>query len=341
MIEGPQSLLNQDSDSWLQNLYKKPLVNLGQVGDMDLEGIYSPGYQQEEIMRFMSQTYATEEGARYQKEEFNLTAHYNYLIKSAMAEINFNCNRPLDILELGCGFGSATIPILQLFPQSQLIASELSLSMLVVLKGIVTERAFTQNYYLMQLNAEELDFIPNSLDVVIGAAVLHHLFNPEKVIEKCSSILKSGGVAVFFEPFEAGTSILRLIYLSILRANKYRLRYRLNKVQSNYLTENIRIWKNMNILDKTNSFFVGVDDKWIFTRNYFERMVERYGYNRCVIYPLINSDRPFTHLINIHTSGNHIILPDWVWPIVDEFENNFSPDLKSDLLTEGTIIFMK
>ena len=101
------------------------------------------------------------------------------------------------------------------------------------------------------------------------------------------------------------------------------------------------MWGQMKNLDKTHPFFVGIDDKWMFTRQYFGRLVDEYGFKKCVIYPIIKTDKPFTNLIKVHSSGNNITLPSWVWSIVDEYEDTFSADLREDLLTEGTVIFIK
>lgn len=337
------SKLSQGSLSWIQEIYKHPLTNLGESGNAHLEGIYTPTYSKEEVDRFMSNYYASDEGAKHQREKFGLdmVPYYHRNILEAVTKANYNLNKPSVILELGCGFGSATIPILQLFPNARLIASELSVAMLSILNEIILKQDIKGDYILLQLNAEEMDFTPNSLDMVIGAAILHHLFTPEKVIEQCYKALKPNGIAIFFEPFESGFAILSLIYKSILKENKFRLRNRLNEFQSNYLKSCIDMWRQMQNLDKTNPFFVGLDDKWAFTRQYFERLVDEYGFKKCAIYPINKTENPFGSLIKTHSSGNNVKLPDWVWSIVNEYEDNFSVDLKQDLLTEGTIIYIK
>ncbi len=337
------SKLVQDSFSWIEKIYTKPLTDLGESGNENLAGIYTPTYSKEELDRFMSDYYASDEGARGQRESYGLdmVPFYHANISEAVAKANYDFNKPSTILELGCGFGSATIPILQLFPNARLIASELSVPMLSILKEIIAKQVVGKNYALMQLNAEELDFVPNSLDMVIGAAILHHLFTPENVIEQCYKVLKPGGIAIFFEPFEAGYAILRLIYKSILRENEFRWRNKLDRSQINYLKNCVEVWRQMQNPDKMSPFFAGVDDKCLFTRQFFGRLVEKYGYKKFDTYPINKTEKPFRTLVQIHSSSNHVVLPDWAWSIVDEHENNFTMDLKEDLLTEGTIILIK
>lgn len=329
--------------SWVQDIYLHPLTDLGSLGNDSLSAIYTPTYSKEEVDRFMSDYYASDSGAEQQRESYGLdmVPYYHANISEAVTKANYDFGKPSIILELGCGFGSATIPILQLFPNAHLIASELSIPMLSILKEILQKQDVKNNCVLLQLNAEKMDFLPDSLDMVIGAAILHHLFKPEKVIEQCYKALKPGGIAIFFEPFEAGYSIMSLIYKSILRENKSRLRNRLNAAQVNYLQNCIYVWRQMQNPDKTHPFFAGVDDKCLFTKQYFQRLEEYCGFEKCQIYSLSKTDKPFTTLVKVHSSGNHIVLPDWSWSIIGAFEDSFSVDLKEDLLTEGAVIFRK
>jgi len=53
------------------------------------------------------------------------------------------------LLELGGGFGNATFPVLKIFPNAHVVASELSTSMLYALKrklGETTDRCFCHNW---------------------------------------------------------------------------------------------------------------------------------------------------------------------------------------------------
>jgi ubiquinone/menaquinone biosynthesis C-methylase UbiE len=263
------------------------------------------------------------------------------LLNEALDKISFprEGDTRLTILELGCGFGSATFPLLQLLPNSYLIASEFSTSMLFALKTKLDQRDMTGSCVLLQLNAEDLDFKAASFDLIVGSALLHHLFQPEKVLEQSARILKRGGATIFFEPFEIGHSILSLIYKRILRDKR---RIFLSQGTKKYLKNCISTWAKMRIKDKTDPFFVGIDDKWVFTKQYFFDLVEKYDYEKTIIFPLEKSNKPFLSLAKSHFKGNNIKnIPKWVWEIIDEYEEHFSEDVKTDLLTEGCIILKK
>lgn len=72
----------------------------------------------------------------------------------------------------------------------------------------------------MQLNAEELIFESGEIDLVVGGAILHHLFDPSKTLKEAYKVLKPGGYAIFYEPFEAGNQIVKLIFERILERNE-------------------------------------------------------------------------------------------------------------------------
>ncbi len=61
-------------------------------------------------------------------------------------------------------------------------------------------------------NAEQLSYEPDYFDAVYGSSVLHHL-NIEKAAKEIKRVLKSGGRAVFREPFEQSRFLASLIKL--------------------------------------------------------------------------------------------------------------------------------
>ena len=321
--------------------FNRPLKDVASLGDARFAGIYSPVYDAEEVKRYMSSYYESEEGAEGQDAKFNLNDYYRGLLREAMERTGGIGNAgtsPL-ILEIGCGFGSATFPLLELFPQSRIVASEFSLSMLRVLKGKLAASAHASRCALRQLNAEDMDFRPGSFDLVVGAAVLHHLFHPEKVIESCAQLLKPGGRAIFFEPFESGMDIIGLIYAEILRDPRLWLR---DPRKRRYVRHSINYWQQMRGADKAAPFFQGADDKWLFTPAYFEKLRERFGYRACIQFPLEKSSKPFAALVKTHMEGNGFkSIPNWIWKIVDRYENAFSDEMKQSLFTEGGIVFQK
>ena len=315
------------------------MVDLGQNGQEEFQGIYSPIYERSEIKRFMTGHYESLKGARTQAKEFDLTGHYFKLISDALEQINFPLNHQrLTILDVGSGFGSATFPLFKLFPKSQIIASELSAAMLLVLKEKLVYHKKRKDCLLLQLNVEDLNFKEDSFNLIVGAAILHHLFRPEKTLRECAKILKPGGIAIFFEPFEEGTSMMALIYEAIIHHGGFKwldfsIKYNLRKM--------VGTWQKMKNKQKNDPFFKKVDDKWLFSKKYFRDYALKYGFKDCIIYRLDKSKKPFTHLAQTHLATKLDRLPKWIFETIKIYENWLSDELKDELILEGCIILKK
>lgn len=324
--------------AWMQTLIAgEALVDLGEKSP-SYAGIFSPGYDEEEITTFMTDHYASMEGAKAQAETINMYDFYFQRIREAMAFAGFCREKErIAILEICAGFGSATLPMLNIFPNASLCVTELSIPMLAFLKRKLEEAGLAKRCTLIQLNAEELMFVPNSFDLIVGGAALHHLFHPNKTIEQCARILKPGGTSVFFEPFENGMGIIKMLFKTALKDPRA---YLLGRRTRLYMLNSINYWQKMIGADK-KLLFSGADDKWLFSKQYFLHLAQENGME-CMIYPVDKSNRPFEALVKTHTSGNGFKnLPTWFWSIVDDFEKSFSDDIKKDLLVEGVIILKK
>ena len=320
--------------------YTKPLVDLGQgSSDPRLEGILSPHCDPGEVKKYMSDHYGSEAGVRSQT--FDMTGAYKaHLLEAAeRAAWTSRLREVRHALDICCGFGSATIPLLELCPQAEVVATDFSIHMLVALKDRLKGRADGERCRFMQLNAEQLDFEDGAFDLVVGAAALHHLFHPERVIEQSFRLLGPGGLAVFFEPFEVGMNIVSLIYQSFQR--HWRFRFLDPKVKA-YVSGCVGAWRSMSTKPKSDPFFAGVDDKWVFARSFIEDHARRSGFERVLVYSLTKSERPFEEMVANHFSGNGMPAPaPWMMEIADAFEKTFSADAKRDLMTEGAIVLMK
>ncbi|MSP97719.1 MAG: class I SAM-dependent methyltransferase [Betaproteobacteria bacterium] len=328
-----------EAPDWLQRAFKRPLKDVSTLGDPRFANIYSPLYDADEVRKYMSSYYESQDSAQGQDAKLNLNDYYLGLLREALERTGGAAGPAPAILEIGCGFGSATFPLLELYPESKIVASEFSLSMLHILKGKLDGNGHQERCALLQLNAEDMDFHDGTFDLVVGAAVLHHLFHPEKVLERCAKVLRSGGRAVFFEPFESGYDIMSLVYQEALRDPRSFL---INPRKRRYLRYCVSKWRLMRSTDKTSPFFTGADDKWLFTPSFFENHTSAAGFRHCEMYGLEKSGRPFEALIRTHLEGNNVkSMPKWFWRIVDHYEGAFSDELKRTLFTEGCVILRK
>jgi len=98
----------------------------------------------------------------------------------------------------------------------------------------------------------------------------------------------------------------------------------------------------MSNTNKSDPFFSYMDDKWLFTRDFFVDLAKKYKFSDVSINRLSKSDEPFFQFAEDHIKGNNVNnLPSWVWNLIHEQAHHISIDLKMDLLIEGCIIFKK
>lgn len=328
--------------SW-QQWYRRPLVDLGATGGQELRGIFSPQYEAASVERYIQAQFR--EHAQTYAEKYAAVEYFAALLSDAFGRLGCQGQQLAGraILDIGSGAGNSIFPLLRLCPDALVVASDLSLELLALLKRMLAEQGLDQRCGLLQLNAEELDFAAESFDLVVGAAVLHHLFSPDLVIAGCGRILKPGGAAIFFEPFENGNALLALIYEMILGQEAHR--GPLDRTVKSFLQSQIADHALRRGRDKSAPIFARMDDKWLFTKSYVEEMAERAGFAECRIYPLHSPDRQFANQIEVNLrlglGKERTALPQWAWTIIQGCDEHFSPDLKRDLLIEGAVLLKK
>jgi tRNA (cmo5U34)-methyltransferase len=150
------------------------------------------------------------------------------LTVQAAAGINPQASHLLDV---GCGAGNFTLKLLQLIPDVNVTLVDLSRPMLdraverisVVSKGAVQP---------VQGDIRELDFKPVQFDIILAAAVLHHLRDDSEwhaVFAKFYDILKPGGSVWLIDMIEHKNHKISALfwdrhgdYLTALKDETYR-----------------------------------------------------------------------------------------------------------------------
>jgi SAM-dependent methyltransferase len=250
------------------SLFKVPVRNLSDVMGSAFQGILIPeaeiGLKREGVDHIFLEN-AEDYYAKYQG-----FAYWSMLIKNAMERMRID--RADVVVEFGSGFGNSTLPLLDLFPAAHILATDISPNLLSILYRLLRERNLESRCTLAAMDAQR-DFLkPEVADLVVGSAILHHLANPGIFIERAMEILKPGGCAIFFEPFEAGLSILRLICLEISaeaarrREDSPGLRW-LQPIPEQLEPQIFRAQRCTNWLD--------LNDKWAFPRSVLEGIKDK------------------------------------------------------------------
>jgi SAM-dependent methyltransferase len=101
------------------------------------------------------------------------------------------------VLDVGCGVGRLTIPLLQ--SGCRVTGLDLSEPTLEALTGRVEQLGLADRFQAVCRPAEELAFL-DEFDLAVGRGILHHLEDPVPVLSKIHAALKPGGRAAFMDP---------------------------------------------------------------------------------------------------------------------------------------------
>jgi 2-polyprenyl-3-methyl-5-hydroxy-6-metoxy-1,4-benzoquinol methylase len=114
-------------------------------------------------------------------------------IRAQMAIENSKMEPGRNILEVGCAAGDFSRRFAD--TGANIIAIDISPRLITLAEA----REKTKRIKYRVGNAESLDFVNDSMDAIVGNAVLHHL-NLDKALSEFKRVLKPGGTLFFAEP---------------------------------------------------------------------------------------------------------------------------------------------
>jgi ubiquinone/menaquinone biosynthesis C-methylase UbiE len=265
--------------------------------------------------------------------------HFSELFRRAFAALGLH--EAHRILDIGTGSGVNTIgPLLAQMPGCAIVATDLSPDLLRMLRKYLTAESLEERVACVCTDALRDYFRPGSFNLVVGAAILHHLLDPVLALKSAYRALEPGGVAVWFEPFEPGTALLRLAYTLILRRSNELAPKTCSILRALALDTETRIGT-----DKSAPHFLHMDDKWLFTRSYVEAAAREAGFASVQILPHAVSSTLYRDIaaiqLRLAAGLPPDALPTWAWEVLDEVDRSFSDDAKREILHEGTILLKK
>lgn len=258
---------------------------------------------------------------------------------------------PKVVLDIGSGSGNSVIPLLMRFPEARVVATDISPNLLAILRDyFVGDHQTLNRLDLLCADASTVELRENSVDLVVGAAILHHIVKPETVVKNAFSALRAGGWAVFFEPFKGGSSLLTLAYKQVLREAKHQPPRHRWSAQEQHSTDGLNVLARI-VHDFDTRVAMSVeramelDDKWMFQKTEFEAMARRQGWSRCDCYSLQDGKAPVRAQTEVYlrlaAQLDASSLPDWAWQILDEFDSQLADDVRFNAWMEGMVLFQK
>jgi ubiquinone/menaquinone biosynthesis C-methylase UbiE len=332
--------------SFVESVVQGALVDLSTVAGQGLQGILIPRADLGVSKIGITEQFLAD--AQTYHDRYTSIPYWSWLIGEATKGRLHE--PPSIILDIGSGSGNSVLPCLEMFPAARIVATDLSESLLAILRDhIGTNPASRQRTALVCLDATRAEFVENSVDLVVGAAILHHLIDPAPCIRRACQALRPGGIAVFFEPFEAGNAVLRTAYERILAEDAIRESDRLPERTGQTLRALINDFRVRAGTDKSADIFQHIDDKWLFTRGYFESIARAIGFVSVEVDPLWAGADVFvmqtgTYLKlaqGLTQEAAAAALPGWAWDVLRSTDAAFSLELKQDLPIEARVTFRR
>jgi ubiquinone/menaquinone biosynthesis C-methylase UbiE len=314
--------------------FNDKLVNLGEVSGEKFEGIYAPvGYLDQEKQGVTEQF--LNDAETYHAMCFDPARERSRL------NLNLSHIKPLSptplILDVGSGSGNTVFAMLDICPGARIVATDISEHMLAILRRELMQRNVSPDRVaLVCADLHSINLVPKQFEFIHGGSVLHHLVDPVGALKRLSPGLAKNASAAFVEPFELCYSLLKAIWLTILADPRDGLGDKERKLLS-ALVEQFEQRKGA---DKTNlpSWY---DDKWLFTREYFNSIAKAAGFSSIDVVPdgvdefpfRIGTDSALKNLI-----GPDARLPDWAYQMIGRFDAAFSEEARQAFFGSGLVI---
>ena len=319
----------------LSALFLHPLIDLGTVEDQAFKRVLTPEPEVGQPKLGVDEVFLGQAESYYEK--FQSFDYWRSLISTAVKRLGLP--EPEIVVEFGCGFGNSTLPVLDLFPRSKVVATDISPNLLAILRGLLDSRSLGDRCLPVAMDAQKPYIREGVADLVLGSAILHHLTKPGAFVQQAMRLLKPGGAALFFEPMEAGYALLREACL--LAA-----------------AEGVRRGEGSEITDIARSVADGLlpqlrrqripgwedrNDKWAFPRSVLAEIADAANAD-LVVYPINNLEAPFrshiAYVVEAASGRARETIPDWFYASFDHLDCDvFSPEMLLDLPIEACVIF--
>jgi SAM-dependent methyltransferase len=315
--------------------FAEPMRHLGDR-DPALHGILAPASAGDAMPAGVTAQFLEHAGdyhARYAN-----VAHFRVLLDDALARLDPPL-APRTILDIGSGSGNSVVPLLDRFGDASVVATDISAPLLAILRDeLATHPGFAERCTLARIDADDARYQRNAFDLVVGAAILHHVMTPDHVLDTCAAALGPGGAAIFFEPFELGHALRHVAYRDLLAEADRRGDHAPGFVMLRRLVEDYARRTAGDALQ-------ALDDKWMFTRGFFEQAAKRGAWAECHVYATHDIEAPLTHETRVNLRLGMGLepsaLPQWAWERLSEHERVLSPAARREAMFEGAIVLRR
>lgn len=280
------------------------------------------------------------------------TYHERYFDRLDFTELIGHCLRlaaidgsgALRVLDIGSGSGASVLALCKLLPNAEILASDISPQLLRMVAGFVDSREELRGRIMaLCFDLHRRVFRPDSFDLVVGCAVLHHLVDPRAALANVASSLRPRGKIILVEPLESGSLALVAMFGRVLavlvRAGDgdgqlagFMRAMRLD-IQSRLSPPVEKPWTR------------DLDDKWVFDEPHLMELAAGLGLSKVEVHP---ADPDLSHVYenafrSLLSDGGlaAVPIPAAVIDCVRMFEGGMGLNLKRELCPTGVIVFTR
>jgi SAM-dependent methyltransferase len=266
------------------------------------------------------------------------------LIDRCLALAGVDRESRLEVLDIGSGGGSSVFAACRLLPSAEIHATDISPQLLGTLARFVeSHEVLRGRVRAFCFDLHRRFFRDDTFDLVIGAAILHHLLDPRAALANVVRSLRTGGRMIFVEPLEAGSLVMTMVYARVLEvlADFGEDQGSLARLMRAFRLDIQCRLGPPNVTPRTAL----LDDKWVFDAPYLVDLARQLGLSKVEIHPAqADLARVFENAFrSVLADSGHAALPipDSVLDAVREFDRSMAPELKHHLCPTGIIVFTK
>jgi SAM-dependent methyltransferase len=272
---------------------------------------------------------------------FSNPAHFRDMYAKAFAAAGLARGENRRVLDIGTGGGNSLFAVYDLLGPVEALGVDISRPLLELCRKTALDHYPAAAARLSLLAADLFDLRPvgGTADLVTGSSILHHMLHPEKIVELALAAARPGGCVIFTEPFEAGHGALNLFYALALERSEA-----LNAPLADFFRAMTRDYHARKSVGDIRDFTSRLDDKWFFTRGWFEAAARRAGCRRIEILPSHSGGRIFRDQFvfsfrNFSGGGEALdISPDWLLALLDKFDDAWSARQRSETCFTGIVV---
>ena len=271
---------------------------------------------------------------------FRTSNHFELLFRSAIETAAIDLEDSPRILVVGAGTGAdAVFLCLRLFRGAEIVATESSEANLRTLRGHIIASDIEGRVTTLKSDIEALRVEQGTFDLVVGVSFLHWMMDPDRGLAFAARAFKTGGYAMFMEPFE-GYGPMRLAFERICAEADLR---------KTPLPSGVRIALQASTADiaartapdPKAPHFAGMDQKWLFSREAIALAARNVGFDESHFCSHHDHSSFYRDMAAVMLGSLNDQLPGWAADILSDFDRALPPSVKRLLVVEGSIILRR